>query len=67
MILPYQISTLRIPCMAKCFFCGAGTRLYVGNTPVCVECDEKRSERQRKPTVKNEADESKRTNQHTSQ
>jgi hypothetical protein len=32
--------------MAKCFFCGAETRLYAGETPVCIECDDKRSKPQ---------------------
>jgi hypothetical protein len=29
--------------MAKCSQCGAETTLYISETPMCVECDDKRT------------------------
>jgi hypothetical protein len=29
--------------MEPCIYCGAATQLYVRNAPVCIACDEKRS------------------------
>lgn len=44
--------------MAKCVSCGAETALYVGDEPVCVDCDDQRSQPQRcKPSTRDMATE----------